>query len=337
MGSCLSFDTFITCTRRASQLFELACARDLEGVVGKFAQGTYQSDGTATSWVKFKHAGYSQIEGRAELFEQCRSPETRPVPRAALIYDVFGNSKTALKASWGRFATNPAALIAALANPIDVVTRKYVWDTSYLTADPAVAATRITPAYVATLRPIFGGAQLTPTTVDPGLKDWYTDEYTFGAEQEIAGDLRAHVTVVRKRQEDTFGRYDRLRTLSSYTPVQALDPGPDGIVRSADDRTLTVWETRLPADRTDFYLTNKPIGDTYDTVEFGVTKRMSDHWQLTSGVDWTKRNLSSEFSQDPNTMFWNSKNTQTTGWTFKASGSYVFNHDYDGWLLGGAA
>ena len=25
-------------------------------------------------------------------------------------------------------------------------------------------------------------------------------------------------------------------------------------------------------------------------------------------------------------MFWNSKNTQTTGWTFKASGSYVFNH-----------
>ena len=24
-------------------------------------------------------------------------------------------------------------------------------------------------------------------------------------------------------------------------------------------------------------------------------------------------------------MFWNSNNTQTTGWTFKASGSYVFN------------
>ena len=53
---------------------------------------------------------------------------------------------------------------------------------------------------------------------------------------------------------------------------------------------------------------------------------MSDHWQLTSGFDWTKRNLSSEFSEDPNTVFWNSNNTQTTGWTFKASGSYVFNH-----------
>jgi len=248
------------------------------------------------------------------------------VPRVALIYDLFGNSKTALKASWGRFATNPAASIAALVNPIGVTTRKYAWDASYLTADPTVAATRITPAYVATRQPIFGGAQLTPTTVDPDLHDSSTDEYTFGAEQEIAGDVRAHVTAVRKRQKDTFGRYDRLRTSSAFTPVQAIDPGRDAIVFSGDDRTITVWETSAPPDTTDYYLTNKPIGDTYSTVEFGITKRMSGHWQLTSGVDWTKRNVSSEFSEDPNTVLWNSKNTRTTGWTFKAAGSYVFNH-----------
>ena len=210
-------------------------------------------------------------------------------------------------------------------NPIDLITKKYAWDNNYLTADPAVAATRITPAYVATLQPILGGAQLTPTTVDPNLKDSYTDEYTFGVEQEIAGNLRGYVTVVRKQQKNTFGRYDRLRTLSNYTPVQAVDPGPDGIVNSADDRTITVWETGVPPDTTDYYLTNKAIGDTYGTVEFGVTKRMSDHWQLISGFDWTKRDLSSLFSEDPNTVLWNSTNTQTTGWTFKASGSYVFN------------
>ena len=80
----------------------------------------------------------------------------------------------------------------------------------------------------------------------------------------------------------------------------------------------------MPPDTTDYYLTNKPIGDTYDTVEIGVTKRMRDHWQLTSGFNWTKRNLSSLFSEDPNIVAWNANNTQTTGWTFKASGSYVF-------------
>ena len=244
------------------------------------------------------------------------------VPRVALIYDLFGNSKTALKASWGRFSTYPVD-IASMVNPIDPRTTKYAWDTSYLTADPGVAATRITPEYVATLRPIAGGTQLTPTTVASNLTNSYTDEYTFGVDQEIAGDVRGHVTVVRKRQKNRFGRYDLLNTFSYSSPVQAVDPGPDGVVTSADDRTITVWEI-LPQPN-DYYLINKRIGDIYTTFELGVTKRMSDHWQLTSGFDWTKRNLS-EFSDNPNIVFWGPNNTQTTGWTFKASGSYVFNH-----------
>jgi len=114
--------------------------------------------------------------------------------------------------------------------------------------------------------------------------------------------------------------------MSSYTPVQAVDPGPDGIIKGkrVDDRTITVWETGVPPDATDYYLTNKPLGDTYTTFELGVTKRMSDHWQLIGAFDWTKRNLSSLFSEEPNDAFWNANNTQTTGWTFKASGSYLF-------------
>jgi bifunctional non-homologous end joining protein LigD len=54
------------------RFFELACERDLEGVVGKFAGGIYWSDAGATSWVKFKNPGYTQAEGRAELFESRR-------------------------------------------------------------------------------------------------------------------------------------------------------------------------------------------------------------------------------------------------------------------------
>src|SRR6185503_10057864 len=54
--------------------------------------------------------------------------------------------------------------------------------------------------------------------------------------------------------------------------------------------------------------------------------RMGDQWQMVAGFDWTKRNLSSLFSEDPNIVAWNSNNTQTTGWTFKVTGSYVFSH-----------
>jgi hypothetical protein len=64
--------------RRGRRLFELACERDLEGVVAKFAHGSYQCDGRSTSWLKIKNPQYSQMEGRYELFERKRIPWDAP-------------------------------------------------------------------------------------------------------------------------------------------------------------------------------------------------------------------------------------------------------------------
>jgi len=55
---------------RGADLFRVACERDLEGIVGKYAHGTYRTDGRATSWLKVKNRTYSQMEGRAELFDR---------------------------------------------------------------------------------------------------------------------------------------------------------------------------------------------------------------------------------------------------------------------------
>jgi bifunctional non-homologous end joining protein LigD len=57
---------------RGRALFREACARDLEGVVGKWARGRYERDGVSTSWVTIKNPDYSQIVGRRELFEARR-------------------------------------------------------------------------------------------------------------------------------------------------------------------------------------------------------------------------------------------------------------------------
>ena len=56
----------------AEFLFEpkLDGERDLEGIVAKWAHGTYQRDRRRTSGLKIKNPEYSQIEGRAELFNQ---------------------------------------------------------------------------------------------------------------------------------------------------------------------------------------------------------------------------------------------------------------------------
>ena len=60
-----------------SVLFVLACERDLERIVAKWAPGTYQCDGRATSWLKIKNPDYSQMEGRQERFAAKRA-EWRP-------------------------------------------------------------------------------------------------------------------------------------------------------------------------------------------------------------------------------------------------------------------
>jgi ATP-dependent DNA ligase len=74
---------------RGERLFELACERDLEGIVAKWANGTYQCDGRGTSWLKIKNPAYSQIEGRRELFaakrDEWRPPRTKAAPLALAL------------------------------------------------------------------------------------------------------------------------------------------------------------------------------------------------------------------------------------------------------------
>ena len=72
----LSLVIALTCSvdhirERGSDFFRLACRRDLEGIVAKWAHGEYQT-GDGTSWLKIKNSDYSQIEGRHEVFESRR-------------------------------------------------------------------------------------------------------------------------------------------------------------------------------------------------------------------------------------------------------------------------
>ena len=53
---------------RGCDLFRVACERDLEGIVAKWACGTYRTDGRATSWLKIKNRDYTRMRDRHELF-----------------------------------------------------------------------------------------------------------------------------------------------------------------------------------------------------------------------------------------------------------------------------
>lgn len=62
---------------RGVDLFHAACDHDLEGIVAKWRHGRYATDGTSTSWMKIKNPGYSQVEGRHELFAASKQARRR--------------------------------------------------------------------------------------------------------------------------------------------------------------------------------------------------------------------------------------------------------------------
>src|SRR5215211_2857788 len=58
------------CQGSGRDFFEVACAHDLEGIVGKLASGRHHADGTRTNWFKIKNPAYTQVTARHELFER---------------------------------------------------------------------------------------------------------------------------------------------------------------------------------------------------------------------------------------------------------------------------
>jgi ATP-dependent DNA ligase len=82
--ACLYVDHLKT---RGLDLFREACERDLEGIVAKWSQGRYETDGVSTSWLKIKNPTYSQMSGRREVFDLRRDQRqrSRGVSRAPLL------------------------------------------------------------------------------------------------------------------------------------------------------------------------------------------------------------------------------------------------------------
>lgn len=58
-----------TATARLDTVFQLACERDLEGILAKHRQSRYVVESGNPAWVKIKNRNYSQVIARDELFK----------------------------------------------------------------------------------------------------------------------------------------------------------------------------------------------------------------------------------------------------------------------------
>jgi hypothetical protein len=235
------------------------------------------------------------------------------VPRFSLAFDLFGDGKTALKASAGKYDWDPSFGLASNANPNRGATWTYAWD----------GTLPITPAYVLSNgKALFKSSSVpTSTVIDPKLSNSWTDQYSVGIDHQLINDLGVRANYVRVMEQNPYASVNTAININSFTPVTITDPGRDGIVGSGDDQQITVYNL-LPAFRgvNNTLITNfKGLGSNYSSLELSMQKRMSNKWMAQVSWDVTKRNLRQDISNDPNTLNWGANsNIHYWDWAFKS-------------------
>ena len=135
---------------------------------------------------------------------------------------------------------------------------------------------------------------------------------------------------VYKTEDDLItNQYQLERGPSTYTaPFTFVDRGVDGLLNTADDRTLNLlgFPTSQNANfPTTQYVTNLDQFGRYKTLEVSMNRRYANRWSGQAGFGYTwmnnfPNNLNNlnGFPQNPNQP----GAEERTVWNFKASGSY---------------
>jgi hypothetical protein len=154
-------------------------------------------------------------------------------PRVGATYDIAGDGRTVVKASYGLFWHNPGPTVSADANPNqNNKSITYTWndingDSRYQLGEEVGAPTNTTLAGT--------------VTIDPDISQPFSHDVSVYLERQFGAAIGTRVGFVYKTEDDLISLYNPGRPISAYTvPFPFVDPGVDGITGTSDDRTLTL-------------------------------------------------------------------------------------------------
>ena len=238
-------------------------------------------------------------------------------PRIGLTYDLAGDGKTVVKASYGLFWHNPGPGVSADANPNqNNKSVTYTWtdrngDRHYQLGEESANPTATTLA---------GTIQLDPNITSP-----YSHDASFYLERQVSDSIGARVGFVYKSEDDLIAQYVPGRPIEAYTvPYTIVDAGVDGVTNTADDGTIRLLGVpNTPDVNTRYPLTNvtqnTPRFSRYKTVEASMNKRLSNRWAAQIGGSHTwAHDFPGNYPNTPNGAF----DEDNSRWDFKLSGTY---------------
>ena len=243
-------------------------------------------------------------------------------PRVGAAFDLFGDGKTVVKGTYGRFNHEHMFGWVGMFNPNYVSTTVYRW------TDPD-GNRAYTPGEI-NLDPngpdvlsITGSANF---IVNPDLKVAHSDELTASIEREFPGAVSLRALYVYKHERRMQTTNNTLRPYSVWNQqVVRQDPGPDGRAGSADDGALVTFYDYDPAYRGSRFVANTIINtnreNSYNNLELSLRKRQSGKWFAFTSFLVTKNHRWVVAAVDgPNDEIF--PMDETWNWSYRLTGGY---------------
>ncbi len=248
-------------------------------------------------------------------------------PRVGIAWDLTGKGRTVLKLNWGRFYSNPAPDFGS--NNLNGLQYIGGAGAGVPTSGTAFTFNWINPTNapfnINQLGSYVSGSSPASVTVAPHIKDPVMDDTSVFLDHQVTNSLSVRAGVVFRYMHHDWQKVDLARTADLYTqPVSVVDPGPDGVKGTADDRTITLYDipssVTLPVSR---YQMQTPDGNNeqYMNYEITVNKRMSSRWMMVGSFYWTGQHYLQNGVPTNPLMAYNNY-VKDSYWTSHFSGTY---------------
>jgi hypothetical protein len=219
-------------------------------------------------------------------------------PRLGVVYDVFGNHKTAIKAGFGKYNSQYSTGFTNNLNPMALVTQTVAWNFPSPTAAGSPCAPTTFAGVVAPnpncyptgsfsgvgALPGVGGGTLGPTTnpafgsvaagtgvnLDPNWHRDYNYQYNAGVQQELHQGITLNANWYRRSMYQQTLVTNYAVPFSAWTPVTITNP--------LDGTPITVYNLSKPAPAPVLWQTNAPqslVKNVYTGYEVSVVARLA--------------------------------------------------------------
>jgi len=237
-------------------------------------------------------------------------------PRVGVSYDLFGNGKTALKASVGRYVVGDSYTIARAVNPVQSSVNS---DTRTWAAPAGVtysgtynpfddcdllnpAANTKRPGAVqcgAINNPAFGQLTARTTNYDADVVEgWHKRPYNWegqiSVQRELVPRVSAYVGYSRRWYGNLFATRNLAVTNADFTPYCVTLPANDSRLPGTGTQQCGYFDVNRNIAPNNLIFNSSKVGgidDIYDGFDFDVNARLPGNALISGGLSWGRERI----------------------------------------------